>query len=334
MVRVGVVGIDGHGRSFSSAFNGSPCGPPAIANARVDWVWARDTTAAREFASSVSIDNVAAEPTEMIGKIDLALILDDADGGASHPSLAIPFLQAGVATFVDRPIAPSIAEAGYLYDVAARHGAPLMTGSALRYACEGEGVRLARPRIDAVSSVIASGPGPWWFYAYHVLEMYYSVFGPGVRSVYRHAESHRDLAILVHESGHTAVVQVLRDTPELYNLAVFGEGGHVDQSFTDHWLHWKETGPHAFRTRMMQAATHMVRTRVAPVSRAEVLEQIAVLRAGVLSAERRAAVDVDEVLATESTDSAATRELATPTATIGPQVGAPGAVTVVEGTGR
>jgi predicted dehydrogenase len=247
----------------------------------------------------LDIDNVATAPEDMLAEIDLALILHDADGGDSHVGLSTPFLEAGLATFVDRPIAPSIAEAGHLYDLANRSGAPLMTGSSLRYSCEGEGLRIGLPRLGAVSSVVASGPGPWWFYAYHVLEMYYSVFGPGVRSVYLHREADRDVAILARESGHTAVVQVLRDIPELYNLSIFGDEGHQEQSFTDHWLHWKETGPHAFRTRMMQAAVQMTRTRTAPVDRSEVIEQMAVLRAGVLSAERGSAVDVGQVLTAE-----------------------------------
>ena len=51
----------------------------------------------------------------------------------SHLGVALPFLSAGVATLVEKPIAPSVADASRLIDAAERGGALLATGHTERF---------------------------------------------------------------------------------------------------------------------------------------------------------------------------------------------------------
>lgn len=279
MIQVGVVGTDGHGRSFTSAFNGVPGGRPNIEDARVTWVWGRDQGEARRFAGEFEVPNLAADPSDLLSRVDVVLILDDEGGGASHVRLATPFLKAGVPTFVDRPMTLTMADAIHLYDLAERHGAPLMTGSSLRYATEIAELREELSEVGAISSVVATGPGNWWYYGLHTVEMYQAVVGPGVEWVYRHALANRDVVVAAHRQGHTGVVQVLRDTRELFHIVVFGAEGHAERTVTDHWLEAGDAGPHTFRTRMMAAAVEMAKTGTPPTSRTEALEVLAILHA-------------------------------------------------------
>lgn len=69
-------------------------------------------------------------------------VLDDAQGAdavvvasstASHLECAVPFLEAGIPVFVEKPLAPSLAEVDALIDAAARHDVPVMCGFVERF---------------------------------------------------------------------------------------------------------------------------------------------------------------------------------------------------------
>jgi virulence factor len=70
-------------------------------------------------------------PEDLFGKIDAVMI--ESQQGARHLERARPFLEAGMPTFVDKPFAGDLAGADAIIDLARKHGAPLMSCSALRY---------------------------------------------------------------------------------------------------------------------------------------------------------------------------------------------------------
>jgi len=67
---------------------------------------------------------------ELIGRADAVTI---AVPTIAHVEVALPFLLAGVATLVEKPIAPSVADADQLVEAAERGGAMLATGHTERF---------------------------------------------------------------------------------------------------------------------------------------------------------------------------------------------------------
>lgn len=290
-LRVGLLGVNtSHASAYARILNENK----AIPGARLEWVWGghlrEDQPDTATLAEKFDIGKVAGEPTEFLGETDLVLVVDDTGGGANHVPLARPFVKAGVATFVDKPMAVDVGEARSLFEVAASSGTPVTSSSALRFAREIEENRAELQAVGQLSSVVSVGPGEWYYYGVHAVEQLYAVAGGGVEWVQRTAFPDRDVAVLSYTDGPTAVVETLRDAAYTFHLTAYGKDGL-------HAVRIADFG--AFYTRQLAAAVEMARTGNPPISPAETLELLAVLRAGVLSAERDGArVTVAEALAT------------------------------------
>src|SRR6185503_9085200 len=74
------------------------------------------------------------DPADLYGKID-AVLIESVDGSV-HRERALPFLERGIPTYVDKPFACSLADARAIVETAERKHLPLMSSSSLRYAPE------------------------------------------------------------------------------------------------------------------------------------------------------------------------------------------------------
>ena len=127
-------------------------------------------------------------PEALLGKIDAVMI--ESNDGRRHLGAARPFLEQGIPTFVDKPMACSLADAQAIADLAAKHGSPLCSGSSLRYAPEvveitergslgdvvaADAISPSRTKIDGI-------PG-MFHYGVHGVETLYAFFGGGCEFV-------------------------------------------------------------------------------------------------------------------------------------------------------
>lgn len=292
-MRFGLVGVNtSHAGVFARLFNGTPGESgtvPALDGGRIVAIWGGPRADAEALAATHGIESVVDEPTAMIGEIDAVLVVDDTGGGESHGRLARPFLEAGLPTFIDKPMTLDIGEAVALFDLAEQKGAPLMSASALRYAAEIIDLQSRLAEIGPISSIVSIGPGDWYYYGVHAVEMYQMILGAGAgaRWVHRHAFDQRDIVLVGYDDGPSVVVETLRDASYVFHLTVYGANGWTDCDVTDH---------HAFYRNLMAAALEMAQTGRSPVSRAQTLDVLGVLQAGVRSAETGGRVELSEVL--------------------------------------
>ncbi len=284
MPRFGLVGVNtSHAGAFARIFNGTAERPAELAEGRIVALWGDDRAKADELAALHDIPCVVGEPAGMIEDIDVVLIVDDTGGGATHAALARPFLEAGVATFIDKPMTLTYADAVALFDLAERHGAPLMSCSALRYAAELDGFRREVAALGKLSSVVSVGPGDWYYYGVHAVEQLVAVVGIGARWVHRHAFPTRDVAVVGYEDGSTAVIQTLRDSTYLFQLTCYGEHGWAQVEIGDAGAFYRNT---------MAAVLEMAKRGRAPLRREETLEVLGILHAGLRSAESGGPVEL------------------------------------------
>lgn len=108
-----------------------------------------------------------ASPEEVVRRSD-ALIVLSPDHPEMHETLADAALRSGKRTYVDKTFAPNRAAAVRLIELAKRHGTPMYSSSALRFAPEF--AELAAAGGGAPQIVSAWGPGAFCNYAIHQIE--------------------------------------------------------------------------------------------------------------------------------------------------------------------
>ncbi|MDQ4045696.1 MAG: Gfo/Idh/MocA family oxidoreductase [Chloroflexota bacterium] len=288
MPSVGMVGVNtSHADQFLRILNGSEQEPAIIDDTPVTMLWGRDDAdRVRELTGRHGVPITVGDPDEMIGKVDGVLIIDDTGGGEHHPELAMPFLEAGIPTFIDKPMALSWQAAKKLFDTAARHGAPLFSASALAFAEERKPFQGELDRIGALSSVVSVGPGDWYYYGIHAVEMLGTVVDARATSVQRFAYPERDIAVVEYDNGPSAVVETLRDAAYVFHLTAYGADGHASMEVQDAL---------GFYSNQMRAFADMLRTGNAPIPPEQTLDVLAILEAGVRSVERGEAVNIREI---------------------------------------
>ena len=148
--------------------------------------------------------------------------------GSKHLEEALPFLEAGIPTFVDKPLAVSLEDAREIARAAEKHGTPLMSCSSLRYAPE---ITSRMDRIAEISPLrtgTVTGMGETIFYGVHAAEMMSSVFGPGIDYLVNTGDDGHDIANVQYRDGKTISLQIIRDAKVDFRVIAHGEGGREE----------------------------------------------------------------------------------------------------------
>lgn len=278
--RLALVGGAGiwHARSFSGILNAKDEArwaaaefpgytTQAVEGASVVAVCDDDLAAASELAGMVEgIEIVTDNPRDLLGRVDGVLICDDVS--ERHQQRAPLFLEAGMPTFIDKPLSRDPREAEALLTLADRHGAPVMSCSALRYSTELSA--LDRDAIGGVRCAIAIGPNELVFYGIHPCELLVTVLGPGVASVSNGGDPGCNHIVLHYPDGRTGVLVVREDIAYTFRATLLGDRGSANLVIEDSAGFYRE---------MLVQFIGMVRTGVMPVAPAATLEIIRILDA-------------------------------------------------------
>lgn len=220
--------------------------------AMIDAVWDDDRDKAAVFAEQFDCA-VVNSPAESAGRQpDGALVTCVS---ADHGRVSLPFLEAGVPTFVDKPFAVTRADLDLLCQSAARTGTPLASCSALRYARDYVALResIRRDRLGALlggaatvchsitaylqpgntwQDEIARGGGSIVNMGIHGLEPLVALLGSGIAAVgcfsarrVLHASQSEDMAMIALQwrDGKTATVQVIcASETHGYEVTIYG----------------------------------------------------------------------------------------------------------------
>jgi Bacterial extracellular solute-binding proteins, family 5 Middle/Oxidoreductase family, NAD-binding Rossmann fold len=159
-------------------------GEPSIAsNGRVVACYDPGPGLARRVAEACRIERVCTSLDDAIKDVDGVLVLS---GDATiHRTQAGPALEAGLATFVDKPFTQSVADAEGLAELAERHQAPLFCTSALRFAPHTVALRERLERsVGTPLAAHSIGTGEYESYAVHSLEILFGLWGGGITGVH------------------------------------------------------------------------------------------------------------------------------------------------------
>lgn len=160
MIELGLLGLDtSHPETFASILDDR-------ADVSIAAVWdggdVRDRGYTREFCEHYDASRYD-DPHAMVDDVDAAMVL--AVDWNAHRRLATPFLEAGVPTMIDKPLAGSVADVHAIERAAMRGGAPLFGGSSLPF----------HPSVSSLAdttpeTAFSVGYGDSFYYGVHLVD--------------------------------------------------------------------------------------------------------------------------------------------------------------------
>lgn len=194
MFKIGILGSDNsHALAFSKLTNikDEKTGEYLYPDMRVTAIFGLDKQQTEKVAREGAIEYIANSPEEMIGRVDAVMVVFR--HGDLHAKYALPFIEAGIPTWIDKPFTISVSDAKLLIDAANKHNTLLTGGSTCKYAYDVVMLKNSVERIKQkdesfIGAVnfpadMESEYGGIHFYGPHMAEMVMAIFGYDVKSV-------------------------------------------------------------------------------------------------------------------------------------------------------
>jgi hypothetical protein len=221
-------------------------------------------------------------PEELLGQIDAVMI--ESNEGAVHRERATPFLAVGVPTFVDKPLATKVADALAMVELAARHGAPLVSASALRFAAEVQAVLAATNEIGLIVGTDVYAPAPLhplnpglFHYGVHGVELLYTLLGPGCQDVVCTFQEDGEIVTGRWRDGRLGSVRGIRRGTRGYGFVAYSERG-IRSATIDLQNIYRE---------LLKAVVPVLAGAPSPISPDELVEVVAFQEAALASREAK-----------------------------------------------
>ncbi len=284
MVRLGIVGFDtSHCVEFTKRLNHKMIEEDLwVDGARVVLGWAGssamlDQEAIQDYQKTLT-DELGVElvenPQDMVGQVD-GVLIESLDGSV-HYERALPFVEAGVPCYVDKPFTCSLSQARELARLATEKNVPLFSASSLRYAVEIQELHASREQTGEVVGAEAYSPcslhprNPGLFnYGIHAVETLFALMGPGCRSVRTIWQEGAEVTVGVWEDGRIGSMRGLRDGTVGYGFTAFCEKQIVSRTINARYIYRE----------LLKQIVRMFQTGTPPLDIAETIEIIAFIEA-------------------------------------------------------
>ncbi len=184
-IRIGIIGAENsHTIGYGKLFNTDKRFP----GVEVKYVWGETDEFAKRAMEQGNIPNQVKDPAEMMGKID-ALIVDHRHP-KYHLEAAIPFVKAGIPTFIDKPFCYRAAKGKEFLEMARKVGTPVSSYSSNAHSAATFDLKEQARNIEGINQVIRTGPvdldseyGGVFFYGVHMVQTLMNIFGEDVEQV-------------------------------------------------------------------------------------------------------------------------------------------------------
>lgn len=193
MFRIGIIGSDSsHAEAFSSLINiPSEEGGFLFPDCRVTVIYGLDPVKTKQVAEKCKINLVADNLEELYDRVDAVMVV--LRDGSLHKEYALPFIERGMAVWIDKPFTFKEEEALELIKAARESGSLLTGGSTCRYSPD---ITAAKEEIVSGNSIgslrsaqlsfVGDFDNPYGgavFYGSHLIEIALELFGNEVIKV-------------------------------------------------------------------------------------------------------------------------------------------------------
>ena len=240
ITKIGMIGIsegNGHPFSFSAIINGYSDEGLAgsgwnviydyvrrrdpsefgIDGLKVTHAWTQDDETTRKLCDACLIPNAVSKWKDMIGEVEAVIIARD--DYENHFVMAMPFLEAGLHVFVDKPLSLDLGELKAFKPYLA--SGRLFSCSGMRYAKELDEPRAKLSEYGKIKLVRGAVLNSWEKYGIHLL---YAIFGM-VRS--------KPVSVIPIKAGHMSIaihmddeslvqIDALGDCPKTFRVDIWG----------------------------------------------------------------------------------------------------------------
>ncbi len=235
--RIGVIGLDTeHGPAFAKLLNPADASPElggykvvaACKHGSYDIKTSVDmipgNTAAIEKQGVRMVDSIA----ELLPLVDVVML--ETNDGRLHLQQALEVFRSGKTTFIDKPIAASLADTLAIYRAAEHYKVPIFSSSTLRYiesvqqAANGAVGEIAGVDVFAPASIEKTHPDLFW-YGIHGVEMLFTILGAGCRKVQRTFTDASDLIVGVWDGDRIGSMRGVRTGNYEFGGRAYGKKG-------------------------------------------------------------------------------------------------------------
>lgn len=197
MFRIGIIGTENsHAMAFAKLINlpDAAAGLRTWPDAQVVMVYGPDKETARLVMREAQVPKCAGAPSDFLGNVDAVMITSRR--GSAHYGYALPFVEAGIPLFVDKPFTSDSSEAEALIQCAKQRGALIMGGSGCKYAQDVLDLQhmanqwkaekaLLSATVNFAADLTSEYDG-FFFYSSHLVEIALAIFGMDMQEVQAH----------------------------------------------------------------------------------------------------------------------------------------------------
>lgn len=285
---IGIIGAENsHTAGYGKLFNVDKKFP----GVRVEYVWGETLEFAQKASEDGQIPTIVKDPSEMLGKVQAVIV--DHRHPQYHLPAALPFIEAGIPTFVDKPFCYRVAEGRPFLARARELGTPVTSYSSIAYSSATFDIRDQVQEMEGdIKQIIASGPadlnspyGGIFFYGVHLVQPLMFIFGEDIHRVRVTRQGKSATATLAYPDDRLATL--------IFKTQHYG------------WETWVETkeGMKQLQSRVPEldpplndtAMIGMFKTRKEPRSHDSILRCVAVLEALEKSAASESWVEVEQI---------------------------------------
>lgn len=207
-IRIGIIGAENsHTIGFGRLFNIDKKFP----GIEVVYVWGETDEFAKNAAEKGAIPNIVKDPAEMMGQID-ALIVDHRHP-KYHLQAALPFVKAGIPTFIDKPFCYRLEEGKEFLKIARKYKTPVTSFSSIAQSHATFDQKAQIPSMGNIEHIICNGPcdvdsqyGGVFFYGVHIVQPLMFIFGEDIEKVKVTRNDNHVTAGVVFSSGYYATL--------------------------------------------------------------------------------------------------------------------------------
>jgi predicted dehydrogenase len=236
MYKIGIIGSDNsHADAFSKLVNlpDEKSGEYMFSDMKVTAIFGLEKERTEEMAEKGKIEFIAKTPDELMGKVDAVMVVFR--HGDLHAEYALPFIEAGIPTWVDKPFAIKNEDAIKMIKAAEKNNTLLTGGSKLKYIYDVLMLKSevqSGSRIGKVKSAVVNFPatltneyGGIYFYGPHLAEMTLAAFGYNARTVTASEKNENVLAVLKYDDYQVAM-NFIPGSKEYFAI-LYGENGTI-----------------------------------------------------------------------------------------------------------
>jgi predicted dehydrogenase len=252
-----------------------------IEGLQVTHAWTQDPGLTDKLCKACLIPNAVSKKEELIGKVDAVIIARD--DYERHFETAMPFLDAGLHVFVDKPLSLDPRELKELRPFL--QNGRLMSCSAMRYARELDEPRGRMAGYGTVKLIRGTILNSWEKYGVHLLEAILALRKSRPLFVTASDASHTSIAVHM-EDGSLIQIDSLGESPKTFRVDIWGTKAVSSHEITDNFTMFR---------RMLWHFSRSLQTGKTSIDPQETIDIMRLLIAGNIAHSEKRRVNLDEI---------------------------------------